>query len=92
MSDRETSRSTCERTLSNILAGMNATIQAGWHDALPGPNWIGKTRVIEARPRFCSVTRTLSVKIDCAEFQHSHEIAKLIVLLQDTSAPRTSPM
>jgi len=43
-----------------------------------GPTGSGKTRVVEATAE-CLFDNPLAViKIDCAEFQHSHEIAKLI--------------
>ena len=43
-----------------------------------GPTGSGKTHVIEAAAEVLSGDRNAFVKIDCAEFQHSHEIAKLI--------------
>jgi ATP-dependent Clp protease ATP-binding subunit ClpA len=43
-----------------------------------GPTGTGKTRTVEALAE-CLVNNPRAViKIDCAEFQHSHEIAKLI--------------
>jgi ATP-dependent Clp protease ATP-binding subunit ClpB len=43
-----------------------------------GPTGTGKTRLVEAAAE-CMVKRPNPViKIDCAEFQHSHEIAKLV--------------
>jgi ATP-dependent Clp protease ATP-binding subunit ClpB len=43
-----------------------------------GPTGTGKTRLVEAAAE-CLLRRPSPViKIDCAEFQHSHEIAKLI--------------
>src|SRR6201992_495969 len=43
-----------------------------------GPTGCGKTRVVEATAE-CLVNNPKAViKIDCGEFQHSHEIAKLI--------------
>jgi ATP-dependent Clp protease ATP-binding subunit ClpB len=43
-----------------------------------GPTGCGKTRLVEATAQ-CLVNNPRAViKIDCAEFQHSHEIAKLI--------------
>ena len=43
-----------------------------------GPTGTGKTRIVEATAE-CLVRNPRSViKIDCGEFQHSHEIAKLI--------------
>ncbi len=43
-----------------------------------GPTGTGKTRLVEAAAE-CLLRRPSPItKIDCAEFQHSHEIAKLI--------------
>ncbi|MEW6130043.1 MAG: AAA family ATPase [Acidobacteriota bacterium] len=43
-----------------------------------GPTGSGKTRVVEAAAEVLFSDSNAVVKIDCAEFQHSHEIAKLI--------------
>ena len=43
-----------------------------------GPTGTGKTRVVEAAAETLLGDPRGVVKIDCAEFQHSHEIAKLI--------------
>ena len=43
-----------------------------------GPTGSGKTRVVEAAAEVLFAEVNAVVKIDCAEFQHSHEIAKLI--------------
>ena len=43
-----------------------------------GPTGSGKTRTVEATAEALVNTSRAVVKIDCAEFQHSHEIAKLI--------------
>ncbi|MGH9838160.1 MAG: AAA family ATPase [Blastocatellia bacterium] len=43
-----------------------------------GPTGSGKTRVVEAAAEVLFGDPNLITKIDCAEFQHSHEIAKLI--------------
>ncbi len=43
-----------------------------------GPTGSGKTRVVEAAAEVLFNDSNAVVKIDCAEFQHSHEIAKLI--------------
>jgi ATP-dependent Clp protease ATP-binding subunit ClpA len=43
-----------------------------------GPTGSGKTRVVEAAAEVLFSDTNAVVKIDCAEFQHSHEIAKLI--------------
>jgi ATP-dependent Clp protease ATP-binding subunit ClpB len=43
-----------------------------------GPTGSGKTRIVEAAAEALTGSDRAVVKIDCAEFQHSHEIAKLI--------------
>jgi ATP-dependent Clp protease ATP-binding subunit ClpB len=43
-----------------------------------GPTGSGKTRLVEAMAECLLGDRCAVVKIDCAEFQHSHDIAKLI--------------
>ncbi|MGH9826599.1 MAG: AAA family ATPase, partial [Blastocatellia bacterium] len=43
-----------------------------------GPTGSGKTRVVEAAAEILFGDSSAVIKIDCAEFQHSHEIAKLI--------------
>ncbi len=43
-----------------------------------GPTGSGKTRIVEACAEILFGDPNALVKIDCAEFQHSHEIAKLI--------------
>jgi ATP-dependent Clp protease ATP-binding subunit ClpA len=43
-----------------------------------GPTGSGKTRVVEATAEHLLNDARAVIKIDCAEFQHSHEIAKLI--------------
>ena len=43
-----------------------------------GPTGSGKTRVVEATAETLFGDARACIKIDCAEFQHSHEIAKLI--------------
>ncbi|MEK6405719.1 MAG: AAA family ATPase [Acidobacteriota bacterium] len=43
-----------------------------------GPTGSGKTHVVEAAAEILFNDRNAVIRIDCAEFQHSHEIAKLI--------------
>ena len=43
-----------------------------------GPTGTGKTRTVEAAAEILFGDSRAVIKIDCAEFQHSHEIAKLI--------------
>src|SRR5262249_40571842 len=43
-----------------------------------GPTGSGKTRLVEATAECLGNHSHAVIKIDCGEFQHSHEIAKLI--------------
>lgn len=43
-----------------------------------GPTGTGKTRLVEAAAEILFGSPRAVIKVDCAEFQHSHEIAKLI--------------
>lgn len=43
-----------------------------------GPTGSGKTRIVEATAEVLTRNPRAVIKIDCSEFQHSHEIAKLI--------------
>src|SRR5712691_8918721 len=43
-----------------------------------GPTGSGKTRTVEAGAEILFGDSRAVIKVDCAEFQHSHEIAKLI--------------
>jgi ATP-dependent Clp protease ATP-binding subunit ClpB len=43
-----------------------------------GPTGSGKTHIVEAAADILFGTSRAVIKVDCAEFQHSHEIAKLI--------------
>jgi ATP-dependent Clp protease ATP-binding subunit ClpB len=43
-----------------------------------GPTGSGKTRIVEAAAEVLFGDSRAVIKVDCAEFQHSHEIAKLI--------------
>jgi ATP-dependent Clp protease ATP-binding subunit ClpB len=43
-----------------------------------GPTGSGKTRIVEAAAEILFGNARAVLKVDCAEFQHSHEIAKLI--------------
>jgi ATP-dependent Clp protease ATP-binding subunit ClpA len=43
-----------------------------------GPTGSGKTRIVEAGAEILFGDARAIIKVDCAEFQHSHEIAKLI--------------
>jgi ATP-dependent Clp protease ATP-binding subunit ClpB len=43
-----------------------------------GPTGSGKTRTVEAAAEILFGDARAVIKVDCAEFQHSHEVAKLI--------------
>jgi ATP-dependent Clp protease ATP-binding subunit ClpB len=43
-----------------------------------GPTGSGKTRIVEAAAEILFGDSRAIIKVDCAEFQHSHEISKLI--------------
>jgi ATP-dependent Clp protease ATP-binding subunit ClpA len=60
------------------LAGMNSPGRPVGNSLFLGPTGTGKTRVVEAMAESLLGDPRSVVKIDCAEFQHSHEIAKLI--------------
>ena len=60
------------------LAGMNNPTRPLGTMLFLGPTGSGKTRVVEAAATVLFGEPHSVVKIDCAEFQHSHEIAKLI--------------
>lgn len=61
-----------------FLAGMNAPGRPVGNLLFLGPTGSGKTRVVEAIAESLFGDARACIKIDCAEFQHSHEIAKLI--------------
>jgi ATP-dependent Clp protease ATP-binding subunit ClpB len=61
-----------------FLAGMNPVNRPIGTMLFLGPTGAGKTRVIEAAAEVLYGDSNAIIKIDCAEFQHSHEIAKLI--------------
>ena len=61
-----------------FLAGLNAPGRPVGNLLFLGPTGSGKTRVVEAMAEGLFGDSRACIKIDCAEFQHSHEIAKLI--------------
>ena len=61
-----------------FLAGLNAPGRPVGNLLFLGPTGSGKTRVVEAVAESLFGDSKACIKIDCAEFQHSHEIAKLI--------------
>jgi len=61
-----------------FLASLNAPGRPLGNLLFLGPTGSGKTRVVEAMAEALFGDPRAVIKIDCAEFQHSHEIAKLI--------------
>jgi ATP-dependent Clp protease ATP-binding subunit ClpB len=60
------------------LAGMSSPGRPIGNLLFLGPTGSGKTRLVEATAESLVGDAHAVIKIDCAEFQHSHEIAKLI--------------
>ncbi len=58
--------------------GMNANGRPIGTFLFLGPTGTGKTRIVEATAECLVKNPRAVIKIDCGEFQHSHEIAKLI--------------
>ncbi|HTF71680.1 MAG TPA: AAA family ATPase [Edaphobacter sp.] len=65
------------RAYQTYLAGLSPV---GWPIAnflFLGPTGSGKTRIVVATAESLLQNSRAVIKVDCAEFQHSHEIAKL---------------
>jgi ATP-dependent Clp protease ATP-binding subunit ClpA len=60
------------------VAGMNSPGRPIGNLLFLGPTGSGKTRLVESVAESLVGDARAMIKIDCAEFQHSHEIAKLI--------------
>jgi ATP-dependent Clp protease ATP-binding subunit ClpB len=60
------------------MTGLNAPGRPVGNFLFLGPTGSGKTRTVEATAEALVGNPRAVIKIDCAEFQHSHEIAKLI--------------
>jgi len=61
-----------------FLAGMHSPSRPVGSFLFLGPTGTGKTRLVEAMAESLVGDARAMIKIDCAEFQHSHEIAKLV--------------
>lgn len=61
-----------------FLAGLHPPGRPIANLLLLGPTGSGKTRLVEAVAETLFGDARAVIKVDCAEFQHSHEIAKLI--------------
>src|ERR1700741_2176627 len=59
-------------------AGLNSPRRPVGNLLFLGPTGAGKTRIVEATAEVLFGDPRAVIKVDCAEFQHSHEIAKLI--------------
>jgi ATP-dependent Clp protease ATP-binding subunit ClpB len=61
-----------------FCAGLNAPGRPVGSLLLLGPTGSGKTRIVEAAAEILFGDARAVIKVDCGEFQHSHEISKLI--------------
>ena len=61
-----------------FCAGMSSSGRPVGNLLFLGPTGSGKTRIVEAAAEILFGDPRAVIKVDCAEFQHSHEIAKLI--------------
>jgi len=61
-----------------FCAGLNSPGRPVGNLLFLGPTGSGKTRIVEAAAEILFGDARALIKVDCAEFQHSHEIAKLI--------------
>ena len=66
------------RIYQTYLAGMVSPGRPIGNFLFLGPTGSGKTRMVEATAEALLGDANALLKVDCAEFQHSHEIAKLI--------------
>jgi ATP-dependent Clp protease ATP-binding subunit ClpA len=66
------------RAYQTYLAGLSPVGRPIANFLFLGPTGSGKTRIVEATAESLLKDPRSVIKIDCAEFQHSHEIAKLI--------------
>jgi ATP-dependent Clp protease ATP-binding subunit ClpB len=61
-----------------FCAGLHAPSRPIGNLLFLGPTGSGKTRIVEAAAEILFGDSRGVIKVDCAEFQHSHEISKLI--------------
>src|ERR1035438_9818591 len=61
-----------------FCAGLNSPGRPVGNLLFLGPTGSGKTRIVEAAAEILFGDPRAIIKLDCAEFRHSHEIAKLI--------------
>jgi ATP-dependent Clp protease ATP-binding subunit ClpA len=60
------------------LTGMSAPGRPIGNFLFLGPTGSGKTRIVEATAEILLKNARALIKIDCAEYQHGHEISKLV--------------
>ncbi|HXE30256.1 MAG TPA: AAA family ATPase [Terriglobales bacterium] len=65
-------------TYQTLLAGLNSRQRPLANFLFLGPTGSGKTHVVEMLAEALFHNPRAVIKVDCAEFQHSHEIAKLV--------------
>src|SRR6266849_328258 len=61
-----------------FCAGLNSSGRPVGSLLFLGPTGSGKTRIVEAAAEILFGDSRAVIKVDCGEFQHSHEISKLI--------------
>jgi ATP-dependent Clp protease ATP-binding subunit ClpB len=66
------------RTYQTHVAGLSPVGRPIGNFLFLGPTGSGKTRIVEATAQTLLNNPKAVTKIDCAEFQHGHEIAKLV--------------
>src|ERR1700750_2396726 len=66
------------RTYQTHVAGLSSSGRPIGNFLFLGPTGSGKTRIVEATAQALQNNPRGVIKIDCADFQHSHEIAKLV--------------
>ncbi|PWU05804.1 MAG: ATP-dependent Clp protease ATP-binding subunit [Terriglobia bacterium] len=66
------------RTYQTHVTGLSPTGRPIGNFLFLGPTGTGKTRIVEALAQSLLDDPKAVIKIDCGEFQHSHEVAKLI--------------
>jgi ATP-dependent Clp protease ATP-binding subunit ClpB len=64
--------------LDSHLSGISDSKRPAGVALFLGPTGTGKTHVVETFAESLYGTKKACLRVDCAEFQHSHEIAKLI--------------
>jgi ATP-dependent Clp protease ATP-binding subunit ClpB len=66
------------RTYQTHVAGLSPAGRPIGNFLFLGPTGSGKTRIVEATAQSLLNNPRAVIKIDCAEYQHGHEIAKLV--------------